>query len=103
MKTSQPPRKSHNPIVYVNFNTSSIQWKLSAVDGLCNYTALNNINKSQYSQENEWQPYIIQKRGESCLVVSALPVPSKMTCTDDLKIAIILNAINLFSSGMELT
>lgn len=46
-----------------------------------------------------------KKRGKSYLVFqgSALPVPSKMTWIDDLKIALILNAINLLSSGMGLT
>lgn len=90
--------------VYVNYKASFTQWKLNTIDRLFNYTAQKNINQSQHSQKKEWLSSIIQKRGKSYLVFrgSALPVPSKMTRIDDLKIAVILNVINLFSSGMGL-
>lgn len=54
MMASEPQRKSHNPIVYVNFNASFTQWKLSAIEGLFDYTAQKNTNQSQYSQKKEW-------------------------------------------------
>lgn len=105
--TSEPQRKSHNPIVYVKFTASFTQWKLSAIEGLFNYTAQKNINQSQYSQKKKRMDSLplSKKKGKSCLVFqgSTSPVLSKMTWIDDLKIAIILNIINLFSSGMGLT